>query len=308
MTVFSSFDQILLEILNQRKKVTVSLACAHDKELLEMVKCVEEMGLANAILIGDAEKIEQLSLELNLSLSTHRLIDEKDSKLAAREAVKQVRCGNADLLIKGAINSSDFMHAVLDKEEGLNSGNLISHLAAFEVPGFDRLIFVTDGGINIAPGIDEKKSIIQNSLNFLNLIGYENPKAAILSANEIINPKMPVTIEAAILSKMAENGQITGGVVDGPIAMDVALDANAAVQKGINSKVSGYADLLVVPNIEAGNLLGKSIIYFAKARMAGIVLGARAPIILTSRASSKDSKITSIALASLSLKKEFNFK
>ncbi len=304
MTVYSCFDQVLQKVLRQRKKITISLACAHDKELLKMVKCIEEMGLANAILIGNAEKIELLSVAINLDLSTHKIIDEKDSNLAAKEAVNQVRCGNADILIKGLINSSDFMHAVLDKEEGLNTGNLLSHLAAFEIPSFNRLIFVTDGGINISPGINEKKLIIQNSLDFLNLIGYENPKAAILSANEIINPKMPVTIEAAILSKMAENGQITGGVVDGPIAMDVALDANAALHKGITSKVSGCTDLLVVPNIEAGNLLGKSIIYFAKARMAGIVLGAKAPIILTSRASSKDSNITSIALASIALSKE----
>ncbi|ATW27996.1 bifunctional enoyl-CoA hydratase/phosphate acetyltransferase [Candidatus Formimonas warabiya] len=293
--------QEILDIIHQQasKKFTISVASACDGEVLETVKYADEIGLASAILVGDKKELEKMAGERNIHLDRFQVIDEPDPIKASMEAVRQIRAGNANCLMKGMVNTSDFMRAVLDKIEGLRTGRVLSHLASFEVPGFERLIFITDGGLNIHPSLEEKKEILQNAVDYLIRIGYQMPKVAVLSANEAVNPKQPVTMEAAALKQMAEHGEITGALVDGPMSLDLALDQEAAVHKKIVSPVAGQADLFLVPTIEVGNILGKSLIYCGKAVMAGIILGAQVPIILTSRAATMEMKIASLALAAL---------
>lgn len=294
--------QEILDLIKQQsnKKFTISVAAACDTEVLEAVKYAEEIGLASAILIGEEKELGKMSGKININLDKFHVINEPDPIRASVEAVRQVKIGNANCLIKGMVNTSDFMRAVLDKMNGLRTGRVLSHLASFEIPGFDRLIFITDGGLNINPSLEEKKQILQNAVDYLISIGYPLPKVAVLSANEAVNPKQPVTIEAAAIKQMAENGEITGALVDGPMSLDLALDLEAALHKKIISPVAGQADLFLVPTIEVGNILGKSLIYCSKAAMAGIILGAQVPIILTSRAATMEMKIASLALAALS--------
>lgn len=213
--------------------------------------------------------------------------------------VRLVHENRADVLMKGLVDTATFMKAVLNPDFGLRTGELLSHLAAFEVPNFNRIIFVTDGGINIAPTLEEKISILKNAIRALRAIGYTEPKVAVLSAVETVSFKMQSSVDAAILAKMAERNQIKGALVDGPLALDNAVSEEAAAHKGIKSPVAGRADLILVPNIETGNALGKSLTFLAGGLMAGIVVGAKAPVVLSSRADSPLSKLMSIVLACL---------
>ena len=201
--------------------------------------------------------------------------------------------------MKGLINTADLLRAVLDKEVGLRTGRVLSHAAIYELPGFDRLITVTDGGMNIAPDLKQKADIIQNAVAVSKVLGISPAKVAVLAAVEVVNPDMPVTLEAAALAKMAERGQIKGAIVDGPLALDNAVEPEAAKHKGIQSAVAGQADILLVPNIEAGNILGKALVYMGPGKIAGLILGAAKPVIVTSRADSHEAKIISIALGAL---------
>lgn len=277
----------------------LSVAAAHDEDVLQAVKMGVDAGLVTPVLVGDERKIRDFAAEIELSLEDAEIIHQADPRLAALDAVKVVSEGGADILLKGMVNSSDFMRAVLNPDYGLRTGKILSHMAVFEVPGFDRLLFNTDGGVNINPDLDQKIGILKNAVEFMQALGWENPKVAIITANEAINTKMESTLDAAIMTKMAESGQIPGAVVDGPLALDVAISPEAAKHKGIKSSVAGQADLLLTPTIEVGNVFGKSLIYLAKATMAGVVLGARVPVILTSRASRPEEKLYSIAMASL---------
>ena len=291
-----NFENVLARC-RELGKIILSVAVAQDEEVLRAVWAAQDEGLADAVLVGDAEKIRGIAgPERADSLN---IIHEPDDAAAARKACSLVRDGAADALMKGLINTSDFLKAVLAPESGLRTGSLLSHLAVFEVPGQSKLQFHTDGGINISPGLPEKKEILMNALRALAAIGIRNPKVAVLSANEKINPKMPSTTDAQALSDMRKSGQIPLGIVEGPIALDVAISPQAALHKGIRSEISGDVDLFLVPNIESGNLLGKAMIYFAKAKMAGLVLGAACPIVLTSRAETAEGKLHSIAMASL---------
>mgnify|MGYP000915570535 CR=1 FL=1 len=301
--VYASFSEMLSKV-NRVERVIISVASACDEEVLEAVKYADEHDLAGAILIGDQVKLKEMAAKLNMDLGRFSVIHEPDPIKASLEATRQVSTGQADFLMKGQVNTSDFLRAVLDAEVGLRTGKVLSHLAAFEVPGYNRLLFVTDGGINIAPDFNEKVAIIQNAVNYLNLIGYENPFVAVLSANEAINPKMPVTMEAATLAKMAEQGQIKGCTLDGPLSLDLAISEEAAKHKSVTSPVAGKADLLMVPTIEVGNILGKAMVYLGKAKMAGIVLGAKVPVVLTSRAATMETKVTSIVMAALAKSKK----
>ncbi|MEL7567898.1 MAG: bifunctional enoyl-CoA hydratase/phosphate acetyltransferase [Dehalobacterium sp.] len=296
--VYTSFNQMQQRAKNQGKFV-VSAAVAADREVLEAIKYADELDLANAVLVGDKEKIEEIGAEINLDLSRFRIVDEPDPVKATQKACQQVRTGDADCLMKGYINTSDFMRTVLNKEDGLRTGRVLSHLAAFEIPGFDRIIYVTDGGINVSPTLEEKIQILQNAIDYLHRAGYQAPRTAILSANELVNLKQPVTTEAALIKVMAERGSIRGAEIDGPLSFDLAVSKEAAKHKKMNSPVMGEADLLLCPNIEVGNILGKCLIYCSKAIMGGLVLGAMAPIILTSRASSKEAKLASLLMAAV---------
>lgn len=295
--MYCNYNQIVDEI-KSRGQIIVSVAVAQDKEVLLAIKLAQDAGFAQAILVGDGDLITPMLAEVGLSEGV-QVIHEPDIRVAALRAVSLVRNGQAQVLMKGLINSSDFLRAVLNKEEGLRTGRLLSHLGCFEVAGQEKLLFITDGGMNIAPSLQEKKEILVNSMLALHAMGMKEPRVAVLTANEVVNGKMPATVDAKALADMSIRGELPKGIVEGPIALDVAVSREAAKHKGIESKISGNVDLMVMPNIETGNALGKSLIYFAKGKMAGIVLGATHPIVMTSRSETPEGKMNSIALACL---------
>lgn len=297
---FDNFRQVFAEV-KKFKKSRLCVAAAAEDRVLQAVRDARKEDIVDLVLVGCEETIWRMACNISLNLKGIEIINVKDPAEAAYRAVEEVAAGKADLLMKGMVNSSDFLKAVLNPGSGLRTKRILSHVAAFEIPGYYRIIYLTDSGFNIAPNLQQKKSIIENSVSFLHSIGISRPKVAILSANEQVNPKMPVTVEAEQLKIMAEKEEIKGAFVDGPIALDVAISQEAAHHKKINSPVAGRADLLVVPNIESGNLLGKAIMYFAGGKMAGLVLGAAKPIILTSRNETPYGKMASIALAAYSV-------
>ena len=278
--------------------VTVSVAAAQDRDVLMAVKEARDAGIASAMLVGDADAIRPLMQEVGLDPDT-KVVHEPDPKKAALTAVSLVKKGEAKVVMKGLVNSTDFLKAVLDREEGLRSGRLLCHLAAFEIPGLEKLAFFSDGGMNIAPSLEEKIDILLNSLAALKSLGIAAPNVAVLTANEMVNPKMPATVDAKALAERNANQELTQGIVEGPIAFDVAISPEAAKHKGLPSEISGQVDLFLLPNIEAGNILGKSLVYCAKAKMAGIVVGAAKPVVMTSRSDTPEGKLYSIALACL---------
>ncbi|HWQ61745.1 MAG TPA: bifunctional enoyl-CoA hydratase/phosphate acetyltransferase [Negativicutes bacterium] len=279
-------------------QMAISVAAAQDKDVLQALKLALDNGLARPLLVGDAAAIRPLMAEVGLPADTP-VFDEKDMTKAALTAVSLVRKGEAQVVMKGLINTSDFLKAVLNQEVGLRTGRLLSHLAVFEVPGEPKLIFHSDGGMNIAPSLAEKKDILVNAMLAMRALGIEHPNVAVLTANEQVNPRMPATTDAQALVAMAATGELPPGIVEGPIAFDVAVNPEAARHKGLTSRVSGQVDLFLMPNIETGNALGKATLYYGKAKMAGIVLGATNPIVLTSRSETAEGKLYSIALACL---------
>ncbi|MBP2651791.1 MAG: phosphotransacetylase [Firmicutes bacterium] len=293
------------EIVSKAKslgKITISVAVAQDLEVLEALKAAEDAGLAKCILVGDAEQIKPLVAKVGLSADT-KIIHEPDIDKAALEAVKKVSSGEAQIYMKGLLNSSNFLRAALNAEFGLRSGRILSHFVALQIPGVDKLVFKTDGGMNIAPNLQEKKGILLNAIEALKNMGIENPNIAALAANEQVNPKMQATVDAKGLVDMAAAGELPGCVIEGPIAMDVAASAEAAKHKGIPSKIAGNVDIYLVPTIEAGNIFGKIMVHFVKAKNAGIILGATNPIVMVSRSDTPEAKFNSIALACIALKR-----
>jgi phosphate butyryltransferase len=278
--------------------IVLSVAVAQDKEILESVKSAKEAGLIEPILVGNAARIEALLDALEMG-HNYIVVNEPEEEKAALTAASLVRRGQANVLMKGLINTSDFLKAILNPTFGLRTDKLLSHLAAFEIPGQKKVIFHTDGGMNIAPSLAEKKDIVINAINALEALGISNPKVAILAANEKVSPSMPATVDAKELVKLRKEGIIPSGILEGPIAMDVAVCPQSAQHKGIESKISGDVDLFVVPNIEAGNLQGKTWVYYTGAKMAGVILGATHPIVMTSRSETAEGKLVSIALACL---------
>ncbi|MDQ0563417.1 phosphate acetyltransferase [Rhizobium mesoamericanum] len=258
-----------------------------------------EVGLMRPILVGPGEKVRTVAKSHDLDISPFELVDVPHSDAAAARAVEIIREGGADLLMKGSLHTDELMRAVTSSTTGLRTARRISHVFVMDVPNHAETLFITDAAINIAPDLDAKRDIIQNAIDLFTQIGLGTPRVAILSAVETVTSKIPSTIDAAALCKMAERGQITGGVLDGPLAFDNAIDPEAARIKGIQSPVAGHAEILVVPNLEAGNMLAKNLTFLARADAAGIVLGARVPIILTSRADSVRARLASCAVAVL---------
>ncbi len=258
-----------------------------------------ERGLIAPILVGPAAKIHATAAAHQLDIAAFRLVEAADTHEAAAKAVALVKAGEARLLMKGALHTDDLLHEVMHTGTGLRTGRRLSHVFVLDVPTYPRPLLVTDAAINIAPTLEDKVSIVQNAIELAHVLGVEAPRVAILAAVETINPDMPATLDAAALCKMADRGQITGGVLDGPLAFDNAVNAAAAAQKGIVSPVAGQADILVVPNIEAGNMLAKQLTFLANADAAGIVLGASVPIILTSRADDDRARLASCAVAAI---------
>jgi phosphotransacetylase len=254
-------------------------------------------GLIVPILVGPQRKIEEIAAGAGIGLSGIRIVDAPHSHGSAVKAVELVRAGEAEILMKGSLHSDELLSAAVARETGLRTGRRISHVFVMDVPTYHKVLVVTDAAINIAPTLEDKVHICQNAIDLARSLGLELPKVAILAAVETVNSRMPATIDAAALCKMADRGQITGALLDGPLAFDNAISREAAAIKGIRSEVAGDPDILLVPDLEAGNMLAKQLTFLANADSAGLVLGARVPIVLTSRADSVRSRIASCAVA-----------
>jgi phosphate acetyltransferase len=256
-----------------------------------------ELRLIDPILVGPRARIEAVAQAEGIDLTGIPMVDAEHSHASAERAARLVREGRAEMLMKGSLHTHEFMEAVVARENGLRSERRVSHCFVMDVPGLDRLIFITDAAVNIFPDLDAKRDIVQNAIELAHALGIAEPKVAILSATESVNAKIQSTLDAAALCKMADRGQITGGLLDGPLALDNAVDLTAAKIKRIHSPVAGRADILVTPDLEAGNMLAKSLSFMADAEAAGIVLGARVPIVLTSRADTLEARLASCAVA-----------
>jgi phosphate acetyltransferase len=279
----------------------VPTAVAHpcDRSSLEGAVGAAEQGLIIPILVGPAKKIEAVARESGIELGRYEVIDAPHSNAAAEAAVRVVREGKAEMLMKGSLHTDEVLGAVVARDTGLRTGRRISHCFVMDVPALTQALIISDAAVNIFPTLEDKVHIIQNAIDLAHALGVSKPKVAILSAMETVNPKVQSTIEAGALCKMSDRGQITGGILDGPLALDNAINLEAAQIKKIDSPVAGQADILIVPDLEAGNMLAKSLSFLAHADAAGIVLGARVPIILTSRADTVMSRLASCGVALL---------
>lgn len=295
----NNFDGLLEKISSLSTK-KVAVAVAQDDAVLEAVKAAKERKIADAILVGDTDKIKEVASSINMDLSEYEIIDVKDNTEAALTAVKLVHDGKADMYMKGLIDTKGFLKSVLDKEVGLRTGKPLSHVAVFEIEGYEKMFFLTDVAFIPYPSLEDKVGIINNTVEVCHACGIPNPKVAPLAAVEVVNPKMPATVEAAELSAMNERGEITGCIVDGPLSMDLAIDPEAAVHKGATGrKIVGDADVLLFPDIHAGNLVYKTLVHTANVKNGCILTGTKAPVILTSRSDSFETKVNSIALAAI---------
>lgn len=289
----------LLDRVKSREPRKVSVAVAEDKAVLMAVKDAADLGFIKPILVGDEKKIVTIAGEVGLK--NYQVVDRPQEADAMETAVCLVHDKDADVLMKGMVNTAVYMRGILNKDYGLRTGRLLSLLAVYELPQYHKLIYCTDSGINVAPTLEDKKTLMTSALEAMSNLGMPNPKTAVLTANEAVDPKVAATVDAAALVEMVKNGEIPQCIAEGPIAFDVAFDQEAAEHKGIESRIAGDVDLLVFPNIETGNVLGKSWLRFNGAKWAGIVLGAAAPVILGSRSDTPEIKINSIALACLTV-------
>jgi len=288
----------LLDYAKQVGPMRISVACAEDKEVMEAVEAARQAGVASACLVGDAAAVKKIADSLGIDLANYEVLDEKGGEAAAAlKAAELVSCGRADILMKGMVATANFLRGVLNKEKGLRTGATLSHVYIHQIEGYDRIFFISDPAFNTYPDLKIKTDIINNVVKLSHAFGVETPKVAVLAAVEVVNPDMPPTMDAAALTQMNRRGQIKGCLIDGPLALDNAVSPESARHKGIKSDVAGYADILIVPDIDAGNMLAKAIVYFSNNKTAGIVLGAKAPIVLTSRADSAEAKLLSIASA-----------
>jgi phosphate butyryltransferase len=294
----STFAQLMDEARKAGPR-TVAIAGASELEVLVAAQDAEREGIATCTLVGDRDELRRMAAEHKIDITRMMIIHEVRQEAICRKVMELLRMGHADLAMKGKVETAVFLRAALDRETGLRVGNLFSHVAVFEVPGFNRLLFVTDSGVVVAPTMEQKVEIVQNAIRVAQCLGVAEPKVAILAATEMVNPKIPTTLDAANLAKMADRGQIRGGLVDGPLALDNAISPESVAIKGIKSTVAGYADVLVAPDVEAGNMLAKAITYFAGGKMAGVVVGGKSPLIVASRSDPHETKLVSMALGVL---------
>lgn len=293
-----NFEELIaLAIEKGPKKVAV--ACAQDDDVLKAIKEGYEKGIIKGILVGDTDKIKSIAAEIELDLSDFELIHIEDMTEASLKAVSLVSSGNADLVMKGLVDTSIILKAVLNKEVGLRTGNVLSHVAVFDVPTYHKVLMVTDAAMNIAPDLKAKKQIIENALSVTKALEIDVPNVGIIAAKEKVTESMPATVDAGELVKMNQSGELKDCKVGGPFALDNAVSKEAAQIKGIKDPMAGDVDILLCPTIEAGNVLYKALNFLANAKSAGIIVGAKAPIVLTSRADSDESKLNSIALGVL---------
>ena len=294
-----TFDEILTAVEDQPLR-KVAVAVAQDPSVVEAAAEAQKRNIAEPVLVGDEGEIRQAAELAGASLADVRIVHEADPIRAITAAVRMVSAGEVDILMKGFVHTDDFLRGVLNKDGGLRTGSIMSHVFVVEVRAWDRLVFITDGAMNIAPDLEQKAAILLNAVYLANLFGMTDPKVAVLAAVELVNPNMPATLDAAALGTMADRGQyVPRCTVDGPFALDNAVSLAAAAHKKIESPVAGLADILLVPDIEAGNILTKSLVYFAGLRVIGLLVGAKAPVVLTSRADTAESKLLSVAAAVL---------
>lgn len=295
----NNFDSLLEKVKSCSTK-KLAVAVAQDDAVLEAVQAAKERNIADAILVGDEDKIREIAASINMDLSGFEIIDVKDTTEAAHTAVKLVHDGKADMYMKGLIDTKGFLKSVLDKEAGLRTGKPLSHVALFEIEGYEKMFFLSDVAFIPYPSLEDKVGIINNTVEVAHACGIECPKVAPIAAVEVVNPKMPVTVEAAELTKMNEEGKITGCIVDGPLSMDLAIDPEAAKHKGATGrKIVGDADIILFPDIHAGNITYKTLVHTAKVKNGCILTGTKAPVILTSRSDTFETKVNSIALAAV---------
>lgn len=298
--MIKSFDEIIEKVGRcEMKKVAVSVA--QDSAVLEAVAAAKERGIADAVLVGDEAKIREIAASVNVNLDGFEIINEPDMIQASLTAVKLAHDGKVDMYMKGLIDTKNFLKSVLDKEVGLRTGGPLSHVSVFDVPSYDKLLFLTDVAFMTYPTLEDKVNIIKNTLPVAYACGVENPKVAPLAAVEVVNPKMPVTVEAAELTRMNNEGELTGCIVDGPLSLDLAIDPEAAKHKGATDrKIQGDADILLFPDIHAGNIVYKCLVHTVPGLKNGCILtGTKVPVILTSRSDTFETKVNSIALAAV---------
>ena len=297
--MIKNFTDLLSAAKNQ-KTMKLVVAAAQDEDVLVAVCQAAEQGIVDPVLVGDIEKIKELASKNNLKIDEYEMIEAVELTDAASISVKLVSDGKADFLMKGLIDTAILLKAVLDKEIGLRTDSQLSHVMVYETAAYHKLVYLTDGGMNITPDLEAKGKIVKNAIQVVKAMGANPVKVACLAAKEKVNPKMPATIDADALQKMSENGDFgTGVVVEGPLAFDLAVSEEAARIKGFKSEIAGDADILMVPTIEMGNGIGKAMTYMAQADSAGIIMGAKVPVVLTSRADSAKVKLNSIALGSV---------
>ncbi len=295
--IYKSFEELINKIKGGEKKKIVAVVAAQDHHALEAVFEAKREGIAEPILIGDKSKILSIIEELKEVLPEDRILDAKDDSASARMAVELVLQGKADFIMKGKIQTADLLREVVKKEGGLRTGRVMSMLVIHELPNYHKLLAMSDGGMMMYPSLEEKQQIIENAVERMITMGFDKPKVAVLAAVENVNPKMPETLDAKELKERNRKGIIKDCYIEGPISYDVAMSKEAADIKGYESSLSGDPDLLIVPNITAGNILGKALIYTAGAKIAGTIIGARVPIVLTSRGSSAEEKYLSIVIS-----------
>jgi phosphate butyryltransferase len=295
---FQNFREVI-QRAQKNSPIPLSVAAAHDQEVLLAVKEATALGIISPILIGKIDKMAEIAEKINLDLLAYHIHAAETEEEASYIAAKLAHQGKVKMMMKGAVNSTPFLKAVLHKDFQLKTGHIFSHLSSFEIPGIEKLIFMTDGGLNIAPNLLQKIDIILNSIEFFTQISIHDPKIALLAANERTSEKMPVTTEAREIVALIKTQIPDSCVIEGPLPLDLAISKKSLHHKGIKSEMNGDADLLVVPNIEAGNIFGKSITYYAHGIMAGIVLGAKVPLVLNSRSDSSEAKLASIALGAI---------
>lgn len=294
-----TFDELISKVKEIPMK-KVSVAVAQDSAVLEAVRAAKDRQIADAILVGNETKIKEVAASVNVEISDFEIVNVEDDIEASLAAVKLVHDGKADMYMKGLIDTKHFLKSVLDKEVGLRTGKPLSHVCVFDVEEIDHLLFLTDVAFIPYPTLEDKVNIISNTLEITKACGIENPKVAPLAAVEVVNPKMPVTVEAAELTQMNKDGKITGCIVDGPLSLDLAIDAEAALHKGATDRpIQGDADILLFPDIHAGNLVYKAMVHTARLKNGNILTGTKAPVILTSRSDSVEVKMNSLALGAV---------
>jgi phosphate butyryltransferase len=296
MVRITSFEEMVAGA-RQHGPVRIGVVAAHDPEVLKAVGQAQEEGLVQATLVGDWPAIEAFAAQTGVELEGMTIVHQPDPDLAAREVVQRVRDGQAEVLVKGQIKTATLLSAVLNRHIGIRGRGLLTHVGIFELPGMDRLIYLSDSGVVVYPDVYQKLEIINNVVAVARLFGVAEPKVAILAASEVVHPKIPASIDALALSKMAEQGWVEDALVDGPLGLELAISPQAAQLEESDSPIAGLADVLIVPNVEAGNIVAKGLLYFAHARMAGLVVGARVPIIISSRADSAETRYLSLAMA-----------